>query len=133
MAVSPQRSVVERNGRRGPQKGVHQNLLFGAEQLLFYDFFHFGASLRLYEAQQGQDGQELGGEHLPQVLTPPMLLLGCSGCPMPNLAALGPMVWPAIGNKQTNKQTDRRTLHFIYIDPVHAKGFGPSRLACAKI
>ena len=100
MAVSPQRTVVEQNGRRGPHKGVHRNLLFGAEQLLFYDFFHFGPSLWPYEAQQGQGGQELGGEHLPQVLTPPpMLLLGCSGCPMPNLAALGPMVWPAIGNR----------------------------------
>ncbi len=64
MAVSPQRSVVERNGRRGPHKGVCRNLLFGAEQFLFYDFFHFGPSLWPYEAQQGQGP---GGEHQPQV------------------------------------------------------------------
>ena len=35
---------------------------------------------------------------------------------MPSLGTIGPAVWPSIKDKQTNRQTDRKTQAACYID-----------------
>jgi len=39
---------------------------------------------------------------------------------MPSLVLIGPAVRPAIGNRQTNKQTDKR-IAFYYVDKLNSR------------
>jgi len=48
-------------------------------------------------------------------LTLTKTLLGSTGVPMPSLVLIGPAVRPAIGNIQTDKQTDTH-IAFYYVD-----------------